>query len=364
MQAILESSRDGVILVGEDQRIRYINGQTLNLLNVPTSPTKWVGQPLNAFRQTLRTEAPELYARLDDIRYAMSSSDALKANREPQDFETLHKRVLEMQHWPVHSDQGNVLGSLYLIRDITEQRELERMREDFLHMLVHDLRNPLSNIKNALRFIADPTMAEMSDEIVGIAQANADRILKLVNTILEIGKLESQRIQLEEEPVILELLIEKTAEDLMLSQQPFGFEMNIPDDMPSVWGDPGILLRVFDNLLSNAAKFAPEEGVVRVTATHHEETAHISIYNNGPHFGPEVEKHLFQKFSTGNHDSRGYGLGLAFCRLAVEAHGGKIDAINEPDGGVTFTFTLPTYEGQDRAENVFLSNLEDFDLDG
>jgi signal transduction histidine kinase len=259
-----------------------------------------------------------------------------------------------------------MLGSLYLIRDVTEQRELERMREDFLHMLVHDLRNPLSNIKNALRFIADPMMADMADELVGIAQTNADRILNLVNAILEIGKLEAQQIHLEREPVVLGPLVEKTAQDLMLAQQPFDFEAILPDDVPIVWADPAILVRVLDNLLSNATKFAPDGGIVRITAAHREdeEMVRVSIYNNGPHFGPEVENHLFQKFSTGDYESQGYGLGLAFCRLAVEAHGGEIDAANEPEGGVTFTFSLPVYRDQDLVQDVFLSNLDDFDLDG
>jgi two-component system sensor histidine kinase KdpD len=133
--------------------------------------------------------------------------------------------------------------------------------------------------------------------------------------------------------------------------------------MPRVWADPSILVRVLDNLFSNASKFVPDGGIIRVTVTRQEEMTQISVYNNGPQFGPEVEKHLFQKFSTGDYESSGYGLGLAFCRLAVEAHGGEIDAVNEPEGGVTFSFTLPLYQGQDMTQNVFLSSLEDLDLD-
>jgi two-component system, NtrC family, sensor histidine kinase KinB len=362
MQAILESSRDGIILVAEDTEIRYINGRALKLLHIPSSPTHWEGSRLDAFRQALRGEAPELYAWLGgDSPYADPPAEGPKAE-DPPDFETLHNRILNLQRWPVPSDQGPALGSLYLLRDITEQRRLEQMRDDFLHMLVHDLRNPLSNIQNALRFIADPTMQDMSEEIIDIARTNADRILKLVNTILEIGKLEAQRIQLEEEPVVLGQIIEKTAQDLMLSQQPFSFETIIPHEMPKIWADPAILMRVLDNLLSNASKFAPEGGLVRVTAAHQEDTARVSVYNNGPSLSPEIEDRLFQKFSPGDYESRGYGLGLAFCRLAVEAHGGEIRAANEPEGGVSFIFTLPLYTGQDIAGNVFLSNFDDLDL--
>jgi signal transduction histidine kinase/GAF domain-containing protein len=363
MQAILESSRDGIILMAEDKEIRYINGRALRLLNINASPKNWVGSDLSAFRQALRREAPELYTWLDEDAPSANHTAEIPESEGPPDFETLHNRVLKLQQWPVHSDQGHTLGSLYLLRDITEQRELEHMRDDFLHMLVHDLRNPLSNIQNALRFIADPMMQDMADEIIEIAQTNANRILKLVNTILEIGKLESQQIELEREPVILGQIIERTTQDLMLSQQPFNFEVVIPDETPKIWADPAILVRVLDNLLSNAAKFAPEGGIVRVTVAHQEDVAQISVYNNGPHFGPEVEKRLFQKFSPGDYDLQGYGLGLAFCRLAVEAHGGKINAVNEPEGGVSFIFTLPIYNGQDIAGNVFLSTFDDFDVD-
>ncbi len=362
LQAILESSRDGIVLVGEDQAIRYVNGRALKLLNIPTSSTNWEGRQLEALRRALRTEAPDLYYWLGETCEADLPSEGRQAEDAPPDFKTLHTRILTLQRWPVHADQGATLGSLYLLRDVTEQRQLEQMRDDFLHMVVHDIRNPLSNIQNALRFVTDPMMADMAEDLLDIAQTNADRILKLVNTILEIGKLEAQQIHLEQEPVTLGDVIATTAQELMLSQQPFDFETVIPEAMPKVWADPAILVRILDNLLSNAMKFAPDGGIVRLTAADHESQARITVYNNGPHFSPEVESHLFQKFSPGEYEAQGYGLGLAFCRLAVEAHGGEINAANEPEGGVSFTFTLPLYQGQDIVGNVFLSNFEDLDV--
>lgn len=114
------------------------------------------------------------------------------------------------------------------------------------------------------------------------------------------------------------------------------------------------MTRIFENLLTNALKFVSKEnGHIRISASQEGKWIETEIYNNGPHIPPETQKQLFEKFAAGQYKTRGYGLGLAFCRLAVEAHGGNIWAQNQPDGGVSFYFTLPIWDEPDIADDFY-----------
>ena len=124
-------------------------------------------------------------------------------------------------------------------------------------------------------------------------------------------------------------------------------EVDIPQTLPPLWGDATVIVRIFENLLNNALKFIPEkEGRICITAREKGAWVEVVVFNNGPPIEPETYARLFQKFSPGASEKRGYGLGLAFCRLAVEAHGGKIWAENLEEG-VAFFFTLPTIDRAD-----------------
>ena len=124
-------------------------------------------------------------------------------------------------------------------------------------------------------------------------------------------------------------------------------DVDIPRTLQPLWGDAAVIVRIFENILNNALKFVPEEnGRICITARQKVAWIEVVIFNNGPPIEPETYSRLFQKFSPGSSEQRGYGLGLAFCRLAVEAHGGKIWAENL-EGGVAFFFTLPTIDQGD-----------------
>ena len=176
---------------------------------------------------------------------------------------------------------------------------------------------------------------------------NTDKLLELVNTILEIGRLEAGRIKLDQEAVYLPDHIYKVTRDIIVSADHLEFKVSIPADLPLLWIDITIVERVLQNVLSNAIKFVPEGGAIQITSTEDVDWITLEVYNNGPHIAPELYKRLFQKYSAGNYEAKGYGLGLAFCKLAVEAHGGQIWARNQPEGGVSFYFTLPVFHVPD-----------------
>ncbi len=339
LQAILDSSRDGILLVGNDLDIHYVNEQWLRMLAMPPRPHTWQGQPLASMLVVLESEAPKAALWIEQVMQDGESPEHIA----PPLFETAHNKLLEAQHRAVYSEKRQRLGALYIFRDVTEQKNLEQMRDDLFHMLVHDMRNPLAVIISAFQILQDPDMRSLSEEVIEIATDNANRLLRLVNAMLDIGKLESGRFKLDWQPIALADQLEAIVQDFSFTQKEFSLEISLPDDLPILWGDPAIVRRVFENLLSNALKFIPDEGgVIRIIVQQETEGwVRIEIYNNGPHIAEEIYNRLFTKFVTGEYSQRGYGLGLAFCRLAIENHGGHIWAENR-EGGVSFYFTLPT----------------------
>jgi signal transduction histidine kinase len=348
MRAILESSRDGVLMVGENETITYINQRAVDLLGLRLSPSIWEGVELAKLIDAFEYDVPDLAFCLRDLLYMNAPKQTASMTEEIQKtqiFETRQGHVLNLQYWPVFTRREESLGSLYLLRDVTEKRRLEQMQDDLFHMLVHDLRNPLSAIQNALQILRDPLMVDLNEEVVGIARANTDRMLDLVNGILEVGQLESGQVQLKQQPSHLRPMVEEVARDLIVSDRGVELVVDIPETMPPLWVDPLVFIRILQNLIGNALKFLPDTGGrIQITAAPSTQWATVVVHNNGPAIDADMVDRLFDKFVTGDGERRGYGLGLAFCRLAVEAHGGEIWAENDPDDGVSFNFTLPLYD--------------------
>ncbi|MBN1486062.1 MAG: GAF domain-containing protein [Anaerolineae bacterium] len=343
LRAILESSQDGVFLVGTDLCVRYVNQRALDLLQLAGPPAAWEGRSLPEAIAAIRHQSHPLARCLAQLaRHVRIPGGLVDDAVLDHVFQTTHGPLLTLQHWLVYSEREQRIGGLFMLHDVTEQHMLEQMRDDLLHMLVHDMRNPLTAILSAIQMLEDPALEGSEGEILDIARVNSQRVLRLVNEILEIGRLESGRVILQEEPVLFPDLLKRVTGDEILHFPRPSLQLEVPDDLPILWIDRGYVDRVFQNILDNAAKFIPEkDGVVKISASGEGAWLKVAIYNNGPHIPPVLMKRLFDKFVAGEYSGRGYGLGLAFCRLVVNSHGGRIWAYNEPEGGVTFYFTLP-----------------------
>jgi signal transduction histidine kinase len=242
------------------------------------------------------------------------------------------------------------LGRLLALRDVTEERLLEKMRNDLTHTMVHDLRNPLTAISTSLQLLdmtTSDTLSPDQQQMMASARSGAQRMLKLTNAILDISRLEGKQMPLERALVSLRDLTTSVlnSQATLAENKRLRLESDAPSDLPPAWIDARLIERVFQNLIDNAIKFTPDGGAVCVTLRVEpaEQLAqfHISISDTGPGIAPEIRERLFQKFVTGRHEKRGSGLGLAFCKMVVEAHGGRIWVEETSGSGATFTFTLP-----------------------
>jgi len=233
--------------------------------------------------------------------------------------------------------------------DLTERVQLEKARRDLTHMIVHDLRSPVSTIMSSMELIhaaqRDQSLALPVDELFAIAQRSGEKLFLLIDSILDLAKLEEGKTlptrQLLDPAQLTTDVIEQVRPQAIAQQQEL--EAEIPPGLPYILGDPRLLQRVLLNLLDNALKFTPSGGKIRVSVEQPDpDTVLFSVADTGPGICPEDQERIFERFTRGTDQViQGTGLGLAFCKLAVEAHGGRIWVESTPGEGATFKFTLP-----------------------
>jgi signal transduction histidine kinase len=237
---------------------------------------------------------------------------------------------------------------------VSAQRELEVLRENLTHMIVHDLRSPVGTISNSLQLLErllEDIESDQADQLVDIASRATQRLLNLVDSLLDISRLEAGQELTHLRPVSVQTLIQSAVDQLALYVQRKRMRLHVecPDNLPVVMADSGMLERVFINLLSNAIKFTPAGGEVGIRAKVKGDLLYVRVRDNGLGIAPEFRKHVFDKFARARdrEGMSGFGLGLAFCRMAVEAHGGQIWVEASPEQGSTFIFTLPLDSASD-----------------
>lgn len=258
-------------------------------------------------------------------------------------------RWIRARAFPVPDERGRPWRVAGLAEDVTPRKSVEKLRDDLAHTLVHDLRNPLTSILACLELLEldGPQATESGERVVRIARESGAKLLAMVESILDVARLEAGGVPLDRQPLDLAELVG----EVLGQQRPVAdlrrqsLSAELSPGLPRAWADRPLLVRVLQNLVGNAVKFGLEGGRVKVSVAppegpHGPLTVRVS--DDGPGVPEELRPRLFEKFVTGRLPGRGAGLGLLFCRLAVEAHGGRITLENDPGPGATFAFTLPS----------------------
>ncbi len=236
----------------------------------------------------------------------------------------------------------------WILRDITERKNLDQLREDLTSMIFHDLRSPLSNVISSLDVIQATLPGADDPEIQSlfeIATRSTVRIQRLTRSLLDINRLESGQPITNKEPFHPVELITYAKQELttqaLAKQQ--DVELSLKKKIPEVIGDRNMIERVLINLVQNAIKYTPSNGKIEIGAEMVKDEVLFWVLDSGPGVDPGYIDRIFDKYTRIHPDERiqGLGLGLAFCRLAVEGHGGRIWVENLSGGGAKFTFALP-----------------------
>ncbi|HSB00672.1 MAG TPA: GAF domain-containing protein [Anaerolineae bacterium] len=236
----------------------------------------------------------------------------------------------------------------WILRDITERKELDGLREDLTAMIYHDLRSPLANVISSLDVLFSMVPEDNKETvltILNIAEHSTDRIQRLVSSLLDVNRLESGQPVADQKVVDPIALITQSVLDVepTIKGRYGTIVTNLPKKLPPIWVDEDMARRVLINLMENSLKFTPQDGQFETGARREGDWVRIWVKDNGPGIPLSEQERIFDKFTrlrSGNKSS-GLGIGLAFCRLAVLGHGGKIWVESEPGKGSTFHFTFP-----------------------
>lgn len=248
---------------------------------------------------------------------------------------------------------GGQAAQLLVLRDITEEKELDKHRDEVMLMLVHDLRGPLGSVIAGLRFaqdlLASPEDMTYLPEVLDLAHVSANRLLHLINTLLDV---EREQLSLLAETVDIRALIAHTVAELTLTANQVGvtIDFDIDPQTPLIHVDGEKIQRVLLNLLDNAIDYGETQVKITVAALPATQMLEVRVMDDGAGISADQRERIFGKFAQGQGQNkrrtRHTGIGLAFCKRAIEAHGGKIWVADPqttayPLKGACFVFTLP-----------------------
>ena len=224
-------------------------------------------------------------------------------------------------------------------------RRLEKLRDDLTHMVVHDLRNPLSVIFGLLDILDQDAgaLSHGAKTFLPLARLCAGEMLSMIGSLLDVSKMGAGEMKLQSVPCDLSALTRAVLATTQPQSAHRTVTLEASDAPPAVTADAGLIRRVLQNLIGNALKHTPAGGDVRIVVTPRGGEVRVDITDHGPGIAPEYQQRIFEKFSQLEEgaNNMGTGLGLTFCKLAVEAHGGRIGVESEVGRGSTFWFTLP-----------------------
>jgi signal transduction histidine kinase/CheY-like chemotaxis protein len=269
-------------------------------------------------------------------------------------FSTQNKRVSEGTRHALHVVAERLL---IVARYLKKIKEIEEVKSDFVSMLVHDMRSPLTSIRGFTDVLADGVLGTVNEEQASAfknIQGGCDQLLMLIEDVLDLSKLEAGKMQVYPGPLSIQALAEKTGKNLsaLVAEKNLTLHLDLPKDCPWVLADGKQLARVMTNLLTNAVKFTPTGGLITISAQpalKHATHLQINVADTGPGIPPELQQKLFaryQQLPAARTFGKGTGLGLAICKEIVLLHGGEIwvDSPLSTEGGSRFSFTLPMDE--------------------
>lgn len=333
-RAVLDNVKDMVCSIDEQGRFQAINPAVEQVLGL--SPEDLLGA---YFVDTVVQ---------DDIPSVLAAVEAVKSGELSQPFEARLKhrdgRAL-MTLWSVHWSQAE--KSLFcVIHDITERMELERLKQDLVAMITHDLRTPLSSVMAFLEMLETGMLGELTENgenLSRVAERNSRRMLTLINDLLDVEKIKSGSMELSLSDIEVQPLMEQAVQ--LFGTESNGNRIEIEPCRLAVRADQGKIERVLQNLIANAFKFSPAGGTVSLSARSQNELVEISVSDRGKGIPADLLPSVFDRFQQAHKSETiveaGSGLGLTICKAIVELHGGEIKVESTEGRGTTFSFTLP-----------------------
>ena len=344
LEALIDASDAAIMLVGPDRRIAYANAEMAKLVGIPREAVLGASlESLHRFFAGSFVDPAALAAQGE----ALAGEATL---RDRVDLAFPRRAVYQREVAPVRDRGGALLGHIVLYRDVTHEVEVERAKSEFVSVVSHELRTPMTSVKTSLALLlagAGGPLEAAPRELLEIALRNADRLIRLVNDLLDLSRLEAGRMEFRLEPVSLEDSVAAGLETVAAFADEQGVTLTTgPSAEPQVvLGVRDRVLQVFVNLLANAIKFSPRGGLVEVRWWREDDCAVTRISDQGPGIPPDKLGVIFEPFtqldSSTTREHGGAGLGLTITHRIVDALGGAVWAESEVGSGARFFVRLP-----------------------
>ena len=350
-EAMLQSLGEGLIVVDEKAEIALINETALGFINLPNQAAA-VGRPI--------LEAYELYDANDKDRTKVISHDqrpsyiSLHTGASVNEVYGFYKAdgkkyLMSITANPVILNDA-IIGAITVMRDVTKEKEVDRMKTEFISLASHQLRTPLSAIKWYSEMLVAGDAGELKDDQLDFAKNIVDsteRMIALVNALLNISRIESGRILVDPKPTDLKELVSAIVADLKAKteEKTQTLLISVHDELPKINLDPRLIGQVYMNLLTNAIKYTPKGGEISVFISRKDNDIISQVTDNGYGIPKEQQGRVFEKFFRAANavkvETDGTGLGLYLIKAVVESSGGKIWFQSEEGKGTTFWFSMP-----------------------
>ncbi len=343
---ILNNATDGILGIGLDNRATFINpagsrmlGMTLSELQETSihpaihhshpDGTPW---PEADCTNTLEMRRGKSFGILDDTFWRPDGTSL----------------PVEYSSQPMFDEGGTQVGTVVIFRDVTERRVVERLKSEFVSTVSHELRTPLTSIRGALGLLGSGLLGTIGDKgkrMLEIAVSNTDRLVRLINDILDIERIGSGKSELSGGHVDAHAVMVQALEGVLSMADEAGVRLAMEPASGDLWGDTDRIVQTLTNLLGNAIKFSPPDTTVIVSGAANGSEFVFCVSDQGRGVPEEKLETIFERFSqvdaSDSRDKGGSGLGLAICQSIVRAHGGRIWAEKNDPVGSRFQFTIP-----------------------
>jgi signal transduction histidine kinase len=322
---ITEQNADAIIVVNDERTVCFVNPAAEKLFN--KSAKEFVGDQFDFSAE------PGIETEIE-----------IPSNGEQPIIVELRAKNIKWQE-----DDASLLS----LRDITERKQIEKVKDEVIAIVSHELRGPLTSIINSLSLIADGETGDIPEptkKMIQIAYRNSERLLRLANNMLDIRKIESGKMEFHYQVLELMPLIEQGIDANLSYAEQFKVQIKLEDGVPNakVNVDSDRFIQILTNLLTNAAQFSPSGGDILVSGSRYGNFLRVAVKDNGPGIPEEFKNKMFGKFaqfeSQGAKRKDGSGLGLNIAKMLVEYMGGSIGFETKINEGTTFYFDLPEYQ--------------------
>jgi len=344
MDTLLDSVADGILILTAEQRIERCNPAFSRLWGVPVNQI--VGRPHSEVIRWQRVETGMTLEQAEAGGWPLTPHATLYVEGDlirPG----LYPLPVGITYAPLISQEGQLLNIIASVRDITHFREADEIKRTFISVISHELKTPIALIKGYVGTLRreDATWdREVIQDSLAVIEDEADRLTELIENLLDATRLQSGTLSLSRSDVALKHTVERVAERFRTQLTRHLIVLDFPEDFPVILCDEDRLEQVFYNLISNAIKYSPEGGEIRIKGQVFPEQVVLCVSDQGPGIAPGDIPHIFDRFyrsAEASRNTKGAGLGLFLARAVVEAHGGRIWVDPQPGQGARICFSLP-----------------------